>query len=452
MVSKTLDNRKIIIRVRGRDGTFRYEVDPNVTIGTVKSLVQKDTDVPPEHQKLSIDPKGAPLSNMTTLSQANITHGTMLFLTYDPNVVKSKQDMEIERQKEQMKKELGDMSDLRNLGLKYRSKNWTLESYNKLVEQYKIRIKHQTYAIARTAIVDRQAGQSFQQFLIDYAFQLQRVGYLYGNTVPAEKPLVDEKTLKSDMEYFDENEQYEDVQIKVIYEPKQCGGPDKFVEIVDQEEQMIRSRADALASLLDMKPVGWIFSHNGDREVPLLALEILRAAELQSKYGKTFVTVVVSPNEEGRLEFEAYQVSKQCVELYEKGLLSAHPTNPEIIVSKKEVEVERKMTTQIDCLLLTCNVAISSADFGLQVGFPIRNRPSPEYQQSMVKLKEILLERKRKNQPFVQRISDFHLLLFLTDYLSLDSDFPVLCEAIKKRNNSMIGNFENLIESYAGIQ
>jgi len=447
-------NRKIIVRVRGKDGNFRYEVDPTCTVHTLKTLVQNDTNVPVEIQELRADQSktSPPLNNSHTLAQANVTHGAMLYLTYDATTTKSKQDLELEQRKEQMQKELGDMSDLRNLGLKYRSKNWTLESYTKLVEQYKIRIKHQTYAVARTAIVDRFAGQHFQQFLIDYALQLQRVGYLYGTTVPAEKPVVDEKTKKSDMEYFDENEQYEDVQIKVIYEPKQHGGPDKFIEDRDAEEQMIHDRTETLAGLLGMKPVGWIFSHNGDREVPLLASELLRAAELQSKYGKAFVTVVVSPNEEGNIEFEAYQASKQCVELFEQGLLSAHPTNPELITSKKDVEVERKMTTQIDCLLLTCNVAISSAEYGFQVGFPVRNRPATEYQQSMLKVKEVLLDRKRKNQPFVQRVSDFHLLLFLTDYLSLDSDFPALCEAIKNRNNNMALNFEHLIEAYAGIQ
>lgn len=255
------------------------------------------------------------------------------------------------------------------------------------------------------------------------------------------------------MEYYDENELYEDVQIKVIYEPKQHGTPTEFVEDVnDAEEKMIHNRADILASMLGMKPVGWIFSHNGDREVPLLASEVLRAAELQSKHGKAFVTVSVSPNEEGRLEFEAYQASKQCVDLYEKGLLSPHPTNPEIIVCKKEVEVERKMTTQIDCLLLTCNVAISSAEYGYQVGFPVRNRPGPEHIQSLLRVKDVLLERRKKKQTFVQQVNDFHLLLFLTEFLSLDSDFPTLCEAIVKKNNGMAQAYETLIESYAGIQ
>jgi nuclear protein localization family protein 4 len=272
---------------------------------------------------------------------------------------------------------------------------------------------------------------------------------LYGVSVPAEKPVVDEKTKKNPLEYFDENEQYEDVQIKVIYEPKQHGGPDQFVE---EKDDLVNDRAEKLASMLGMKRVGWIFSHNGDREVPLLASEILKAAELQSKYGKSFVTLVVSPNEEGKLEFEAYQASKQCVELWEKDLLSLHPTNPEVVVAKKEVEVERKMTKDIDCLLLTCNVAISSADYDLQTGFPIRNRPITEHAQTMLELKRVLTERKRKNQPFVQSISDFHLLLFLTDYLSLDSDFPTLCEAVKRHNNNMALGFQHLIEAYAGIQ
>lgn len=484
-MSTSSKQRNITVRVRGRDGTFRYDnLDPNtVTIHQLKQLIEQDTGIAPESQHLSItDPRSTAAATATsssnsstnssnslndsslTLNQAKLTHGVMLQLVYDHSKLKSKQDVESEQKREQIKKEVGEMDDLRNLGLKYRSKNWTLETYSQLVEKYKIRIKHQTYAIARTAIVDRLAGQNFQQFLVDFAYQLQRVGYLYGCTVPAEKPVVDSATAaqnqtqnnpkKSEMEFYDENEQYEDVQIKVIYEPKQTSTVTKAVEVGDDdtEEKMIRERADILAGMLGMKPVGWIFSHDGDREVPLLAAEVLRAAELQSKYGKAFVTVSVAPNEEGHIEFEAYQASRQCVELFEKGLLSVHPTNPELIVCKKEVEVERKMTTNIDCLLMTCNVAISSAEYGFLTGFPVRNRPGDENVQSLMAVRDVLLERRKKKMSFVQQVNDFHLLLFLTEFLSLESEFPMLCEAIRNKDNGAMQAFETLIESYAGIQ
>ncbi len=196
-MSTSNKQRNITVRVRGRDGTFRYDnLDPNtVTIHQLKQLIEQETGIAPESQHLSItDPRSTATTSSSsttnsssnslndsslTLNQAKLTHGVMLQLVYDHLKLKSKQDVESEQKREQIKKEVGEMDDLRNLGLKYRSKNWTLETYSQLVEKYKIRIKHQTYAIARTAIVDRLAGQNFQQFLVDFAYQLQRVGYLY---------------------------------------------------------------------------------------------------------------------------------------------------------------------------------------------------------------------------------------------------------------------------------
>jgi hypothetical protein len=148
---KPKTGKEIIVRIRGKDGNFRYEVDPNERVVEIKKLLQADTSVPPEVQTLSLDPnKGPAIPDNITLTAANIKHGAMLYLRYDVNNVKSKQDIEDEKKRELLKKELGDMDDLSNLGLKYRSKYWTVESYGQLVEQYKIRIKHQVcvYGIA----------------------------------------------------------------------------------------------------------------------------------------------------------------------------------------------------------------------------------------------------------------------------------------------------------------
>ena len=98
-------------------------------------------------------------------------------------------------------------------------------------------------------------------------------------------------------------------------------------------------------------------------------------------------------------------------------MLTADINNPEFIQSKKQVEVERKMTNDIDALLLVSNVAISSHKSIFQVGFPPRNRPGNEAFQNLEELKTVLME--RRSQKFVQKVSDFDLLLFLTEYLSL---------------------------------
>ncbi|KAL9653363.1 hypothetical protein ABK040_001999 [Willaertia magna] len=440
----------MLIRVRGKDGTFRFEVNDmnTTTINDLKLLVEKETKVPSNSITLKKFRENNSLLNNSTLQQCNIKHGDMLEFTYDVNQFKSKQDEEEEIKKKKRAEEMTD-DDIENLGLKHRTKQITLKEYVDLVNKVKVTIKHQKYAICSSVEIDQNAGQNFQLFLRQTRFQMQRFGFLYGTTAQGKKPqpTEEEKKSASKDEYFNEDDDHQDAFVKVIYEPKQESYPDGFKEL---EDPIYNDRADALASMLGLKKVGWIFSHDGQREYPLLGPEIIKAAEYQSKFGPSFVTVTVSPNEEGEIIFEAFQVSKQCVQLWEKGWLEIDPENPDIIKVKKAVEVERKMVNTIDVLLLVTNVAIKNHKSIFQFGFPPRNRPGNEHLQTMQELKSVLLE--RKSQKFVQRVSDFNLLLFLTDYLSLTSDFPDLCEAVLTQNNSMATGFEALINAYCGIE
>ncbi|KAL0478690.1 nuclear protein localization protein [Acrasis kona] len=439
----------VTIRARGKDGTFRFDLKPNDTIDTVANEISKQTGVPPHTIKVSLDPKlleKSPLSNKNTITQCGIKRGDMLHFAYDPTL-KSKQDVQEEERKRAVQEEMGEGDDLSSLGLRHRKKNWTLAEYMKLREEVTIRIKHQKFGVCTTVSVDNQSANAFQLFLREMAMTAQRMAFLYGtfekSSPPQDEEAENEKTTE---EYVIENDEYEAAIANVAFEPKQRGTAESFHQI---EDANINDRADTLASLLGMRRVGWIFSHDGSRDYPLCGEEIIKAAEYQSKYGPAFVTITVFPNEEGQLEFQAFQVSKQCVEMYEKGLLRVDPDNAEVMKTTKPVQVERKETQEIDSLLLICNVAIKNYTSKLQVGFPIRNRPSSDHVQNMTKLKQVLLA--RKNQKFVQRVSDFHMLLFLTEFLSLNSDFPPLCDAILRQDNDGAQNFEPLINGYAGL-
>ena len=62
-----------------------------------------------------------------------------------------------------------------------------------------------------------------------------------------------------------------------------------------------------------------------------------------------------------------------------------------------------------------CQVPLQQGKGSLFVGFPVENRPeTPVTQDSM---KRYLNDRKTK--PWVQQISDFHLLLFVTNFLDM---------------------------------
>jgi nuclear protein localization family protein 4 len=328
-----------------------------------------------------------------------------------------------------------------------------VNEYVELVNKNKITIKTQKYPITSKVSIDSKAAQNFQAFLRELGFQMRRMGYLLGTTQLGKKPEIEEDPNAKPDPNVDAtvHEKFHDVFADVIYEPPQEGNDKKFQEL---QNEKLDEKVDELAGLLGMKRVGWIFSHAGGRDYLLSGEEVLKAAALQSKYGSSFVTVVVAPDAEGMTHFEAFQVSKQCVDLYEKGLLEVDPDRPQFLKTKKKVEIEKKMSNEIECLLLITNVAITSHDSVFQIGFPARNRPDyiTGQKQSMERLKDVIVRRdKQLKQSFVKRISDFELLLFLTDYLSLKSDFPTLAEAVKTQNNGSAQGFEPLINAYCGL-
>jgi len=57
----------------------------------------------------------------------------------------------------------------------------------------------------------------------------------------------------------------------------------------------------------------------------------------------------------------------------------------------------------------------------------------------------------KKTRPWIEQISDFHFLLFVSNYLDMKSDIPVLCESVKSGTTGRSADFKILIESYAGL-
>jgi NPL4 family len=86
------------------------------------------------------------------------------------------------------------------------------------------------------------------------------------------------------------------------------------------------------------------------------------AAELQliAAQGATetpFVTVKVTVNSEGKAEFDAFQVSLQCMEMAAEGVLEID-TNPGSCKVKDSFTavVEAKPTKEVSCMLLCCYI------------------------------------------------------------------------------------------------
>jgi len=281
---------------------------------------------------------------------------------------------------------------------------------------HKPRIKRQEEAHCVGVQVQFHAANVFQNFMQRNKFAVQRVGICYGHFTEDGTSVVE-----------------------VIYEPKQQGSKDTVVMHLDP----VTDQVDAIANMLGLQKVGWIFSHAARKQI-LTATEIVQAAQLQNACGAQFVTLTLSLNEQGLSNLEAFQVSDQCLKLEKEGKLSASE-NPNICTVQDGAVVEGAETTNVDCHFFLINVPVASKKepfFGVE--FPIENR---EPAQSEADIKVHFMNQAKK--PFIKALSDFHLLVYLaiSGFFDINSDIPALCEAVRTQNERATEGFKILINS-----
>ncbi|KAL7672555.1 hypothetical protein ACOME3_007440 [Neoechinorhynchus agilis] len=182
----------------------------------------------------------------------------------------------------------------------------------------------------------------------------QRVGLLYGH-----------------YEYYDNVPLGIRAVVKVIYEPPQMANQD-YIEI-DPDSETFRSDvsiADELASELNMRCIGWIFTdlviskrkrlestsgvehfRGGNIDSHFLtAQECIMAAYFQNQhrnacrrsstgvFGSRFVTVIVTGDESNNIHFEGYQVSNQCAALVRADIIVPTIDVPELAYIKSSTK------------------------------------------------------------------------------------------------------------------
>lgn len=214
-------------------------------------------------------------------------------------------------------------------------------------------------------------------------------------------------------------------------------------------------RVDFIAERLGFKRVGWIFSTSNAvaRDFPLSGGELLRMAALQAAGREHFVTAVVSlvADEEGAtsVHFEAFQASEQAAKLVADGWLIPGSDDPKFVATnpdkKEAVIVAGRDVTKVEVEFLLTVVPIMDHEGPLRTRFPVENRLTG---QSADDLKACL--QASKGAPYAARITDFHMLLFLSNVLDLNTDVALLCEAVRTQGPVQDG-YTLLIDSIAGI-
>ncbi|KAJ3368309.1 nuclear protein localization protein 4 [Kappamyces sp. JEL0680] len=290
----------------------------------------------------------------------------------------------------------------------------------------------------------------------------QRAGYLYGKYEPYDKVPLGVKAV-----------------VQVIYEMPQEDGHD-YIQI--GKEDPLQSQVDTLALALGLTKLGVLYTDLTDdgsgkgtvickrhgNSYFLSSAEILYSAHMQSLYpvktvysssgefGSRFMTVVITGNEEGGIDFQSYQVSNSAMAMAKNGIIEAStdpalmrvaPPSavkyvPDVFFKYKNhynimVQEAAKPTFPVEYLLITSSHGFPSNPapaYNLSNTSYTENRMGMLGDRSMARLKQDLASA----TSFLSLISNFHLLLFLLESGLLDNDtMGVLCRAVVERNESL---------------
>eukprot|EP00520_Triparma_pacifica_P016049 CAMPEP_0118660144 /NCGR_PEP_ID=MMETSP0785-20121206/15507_1 /TAXON_ID=91992 /ORGANISM="Bolidomonas pacifica, Strain CCMP 1866" /LENGTH=172 /DNA_ID=CAMNT_0006553333 /DNA_START=101 /DNA_END=616 /DNA_ORIENTATION=- len=144
-----------------------------------------------------------------------------------------------------------------------------------------------------------------------------------------------------------------------------------------------------------------------------------------------FVTVKCTVDEEGHASFEGFQLSKQCMEMVAEGALEEGSEPGWCQVNSTFTAlVEGKENKKIDNNFMLQVVPIEQHESDKWVNkFPKRNRQGrPQCNDEMKK--QLALSGKQ-GYTFTQLLTDFHLLLFLSDFLD-QNDMMKICDSVGK--------------------
>lgn len=432
---------QILLRVRTQLGIWRLkDVDQRDTIGQLRTRIEREHKTDLQGKPISLDASGeTPLDDRVTVGRLGLNNGDMLYGTVDESKtgvhestkiakVITKDGNIIAQEYAETTKQKGFREGMMALGdIK---KHWTLADYLSLDERFVYKLKRQEEAVCKKVSIESSSLNDFQQYMWNFDYRKMRVGYLYGS--------------------FLENNM---VKVEVIYEPPQNTTDTSFEVLNDPNED----RIEALASLLSLQRVGWILVHPPREEGFFMsAAEVIFAAELQLECARgvsdtPFMTVKVTVNAESEVQVEGYQVSKQCMDMVAEGVLDCSANLGSCRVNRTFTAiVEGKEVPEVDTSFFLTVVPIEQFESKSFVSFfPKANREG--LVQTRDDLKKQLSKVGKKGWTLVEVLADFHLLLFLCDFLDLTHDLPALCRAVTDRDLPLDEGYQLLLRSLAGL-
>lgn len=439
----------MLLRLRTRDGTERLDVPPSAkTVRELKEVVAEKLKVPVLDQVLSDDQKvllaadddlaklrsESPFNNdEASLASLKVEHGSLLYMRYTVS----------------REATVSARPTTARFGAKM--------TVDDLVAK-QIRIERQEKPITQSVSFDRGAANNFQGYIgAALGFRVMRAGIMYG-TADAESG---------------------EVKVDAIYEPPQPHNTAVDVACEYENTEEFR-RVEAVAKLLGLVEVGWIFSQTArgeDDDFTVSSHELTRMAMRQCAARRAgnelYVTAIVQQDQSGDVHFEAFQCSTQFCDLCERGVIvdPRTPGKPVLVdgapasedgteqAAKDGAAEERAVGT----LHTTCDVMVLSKDVRevdndwflvpvkimdhvhpfLASTFAVENRLTP---CTPAELKDHLSLNRGK--PFASALADFHCLLFLSAHFDLATDMALLVDAVKQKGTVLDG-YKTIIEAIA---
>ncbi len=347
--------------------------------------------------------------------------------------------------------------------------SWTLKEFVAMDDQFNFKIQPQkeSWVGGGGVSLDSDSANSFQSYLRTFAFQRQRFGYLYGkfeneeeseeekNKMPKRETLFGTELPGTEIKREVKNKK---VVVEAIYEPPQEAAPDTpggFVMLDDPMEETV----DNLASLLGLTKVGWIFGHPPREEgFQMSAAEVIMAAELQLESAggiepTPFVTVKVTVGDDGKVSFEAFQVSKQCMEMVAEEALTIgeNPGFCYVTDTFTAIQEGKESKTVDNSFFLTVVPIVQHSSEMFVSQFPKANRDHDSRQQTHDEMKKQLSKSGTAGWTFVDLLADFNLLIYLCNYLDMQSDIQKICQSIVDRDVPLDEGYKLIIASMAGL-
>jgi nuclear protein localization family protein 4 len=372
-----------------------------------------------------------------TVGEAGLTNGYMLYVMVDESktgVHEMATMKKISKTGDIIAQEYEDLSSREGfrpgmMPLRDIKKQWTLGEFVAMDEQFEFRLKAPEKAHCTLVSTDGPSAEEFFAYARSFDFARMRVAYLYGTTNDAEKT----------------------VSVDCIYEPPQDTTDTSFTLLDDPNVD----RVEFVAGQLGLKRVGWMFAHPPREEGFFFSTpEVLMAAEQQLEAAggvaeSLFVTVKVTIDQENKPLIDAWQISKQGLEMVAEGAIDVSTDLGRSQVNDTfTAYVEQKPTKVVDNNWFITRVGIGAYESKLISTFPKANREEIATQES---LKAQISRAGKQGWSMKDLLGDFHLLLFLCDYMDMNNDIPRICKAVTDPDTPLDEGYQLIIRSLAGL-